>query len=127
MTELAQATHYSWDDVPRESLSDAIARQMVSTERVTLARLHMAAGAEVPLHAHEHEQIAMVQEGRMRLWLGEHGDQVVDVAAGEFVRIPPNLPHRAEMLEDTLATDVFSPPRHDWLAGDDAYLRGETS
>jgi len=27
-------------------------------------------------------------------------------------------------LEDTLDVDVFNPPRQDWLAGTDAYLRG---
>ncbi len=27
-------------------------------------------------------------------------------------------------LEDTLDVDVFCPPREDWLAGTDAYLRG---
>jgi hypothetical protein len=28
-----------------------------------------------------------------------------------------------EPLKDTLDVDVFSPPRQDWLAGTDAYLR----
>jgi hypothetical protein len=31
--------------------------------------------------------------------------------------------HEAEALEDTLDMDVFSPPREDWLAGTDTYLR----
>ena len=38
--------------------------------------------------------------------------------------IPSNLPHRALALEDTLDVDIFNPPRQDWLAGTDAYLRG---
>jgi hypothetical protein len=38
--------------------------------------------------------------------------------------IPPNLPHTAEALEDTLDVDIFDPPRQDWLTGNDAYLRG---
>jgi len=29
-----------------------------------------------------------------------------------------------EALEDSLAVDVFSPVREDWIRGDDAYLRG---
>jgi hypothetical protein len=37
--------------------------------------------------------------------------------------IPPHLPHRVEALEETLATDLFTPGREDWLRGDDAYLR----
>jgi len=28
-----------------------------------------------------------------------------------------------EALEDSLAVDLFSPPREDWIRGDDAYLR----
>ena len=126
MTE-AQGTHYRWDDIPHEQLSPTIGRRMISTDRVTVARLYMEAGSEVPQHAHEHEQIAMVVEGHMRLFIGANDEQVVDVAAGELVRVPPNVPHRAEMLETTLAMDVFCPPRQDWLAGDDSYLRAAGS
>jgi hypothetical protein len=28
-----------------------------------------------------------------------------------------------EALEDSLATDLFTPAREDWIRGDDAYLR----
>jgi quercetin dioxygenase-like cupin family protein len=45
------------------------------------------------------------------------------VKAGEVLRIPANLPHSAEAVEDTVGTDLFSPPRQDWISGDDAYLR----
>ena len=41
-----------------------------------------------------------------------------------MVAIPPNAPHLVEALEDSLATDLFSPIREDWIRGDDAYLRG---
>ena len=33
--------------------------------------------------------------------------------AGQVLVIPPNVPHKAEALEDTLDVDVFSPPRQD--------------
>ena len=46
------------------------------------------------------------------------------VRAGEVLVIPSNLPHRALALEDTLDVDIFDPPRQDWLAGTDTYLRG---
>jgi quercetin dioxygenase-like cupin family protein len=75
----------------------------------------------VPEHAHENEQITYILEGRLRFALGE---ETVDVAAGEVLTIPPNVPHAAEALEDTLDVDVFTPPREDWLTGTDAYLRG---
>jgi len=37
--------------------------------------------------------------------------------------IPSNVPHRVVALEDSLALDVFSPVRVDWLTGKDDYLR----
>jgi ribosomal protein L16 Arg81 hydroxylase len=47
----------------------------------------------------------------------------VIVRAGEVLVIPSFLPHSAVALEDTLDMDVFNPPRQDWLAGTDSYLR----
>jgi hypothetical protein len=41
----------------------------------------------------------------------------------EELPAPSYLPHSAVALEDTLDVDVFNPPRQDWLAGTDAYLR----
>jgi quercetin dioxygenase-like cupin family protein len=40
------------------------------------------------------------------------------------MQIPPDAPHRVEALEDSVAIDLFAPPRLDWIRGDDAYLRG---
>jgi len=37
--------------------------------------------------------------------------------------IPPNVPHEANALEDTVDLDIFNPPRQDWIDRDDAYLR----
>ena len=50
--------------------------------------------------------------------------QVLTVRAGELLVIPANMPHAAVALEDTLDLDVFAPPRADWIAGTDAYLKG---
>ena len=59
----------------------------------------------------------------MQFWFGANDEQELVVRAGEVIVIPSNLPHRALALEDTLDVDVFSPPRQDWLAGTDSYLR----
>ncbi len=78
----------------------------------------------VPRHQHENEQITYILEGALRFHLGADGAQEVIVRAGEVLTIPPNLPHTAEALEDTLDVDIFDPPRQDWLSGNDQYLRG---
>jgi len=123
MTE-PKANLYRWRDVEREQLSPTVARQMIMSDRVTLAQFHLEAGALVATHSHEHEQLTYIEEGLLRLWLGENEDQVHDVGAGEVLHIPSNLPHRAEAIETTRATDVFCPRRQDWIDGTDAYLRG---
>jgi quercetin dioxygenase-like cupin family protein len=46
------------------------------------------------------------------------------VRPGEFLCIPPNVPHTAVALEDTLDIDIFTPPRTDWINKTDQYLRG---
>lgn len=124
MTEVRKL---SWDDVPREELSPLIARQLITSERMMLAHVHLKKGAIVPAHDHHNEQFTYILSGTLRFWLGEHadtpGDIFVDVGAGEVLVIPGNVRHRAEALEDTLDVDVFNPPRQDWLDGSDAYLR----
>ena len=117
------ATHYRWDDLPREELNPLIVRRLVTGERLMLAQVYLAKGAIVPQHFHDNEQWAYILEGKLRFWLGEDESEVLDVSAGELLYLPSNLPHRAEALEDTLDLDVFAPPRADWLDGSDAYLR----
>jgi quercetin dioxygenase-like cupin family protein len=117
------ATHYRWEDVPKEEVSQGIARRLVSGERLMLTHVYLEKGFVVPRHSHENEQLTWILEGVLRFWLGEDESEVVDVAAGEVLHLPSNLPHKAEALEDTLDVDIFAPPRQDWLDGSDAYLR----
>jgi quercetin dioxygenase-like cupin family protein len=118
------ATHYRWEDLPREELNPQIGRRFITGEGMMIAHVYLAKGALVPRHSHENEQITYILEGALRFFLGDDGAEVIDVRAGEVLTIPSNLPHAAEALEDTLDLDVFNPPRQDWLDGSDAYLRG---
>ena len=117
------ATHYRWEDVPKEDVSEGFARRLISGERLMLTHVYLDKGFVVPRHSHENEQLTWILEGVLRFWLGEDESEVVDVAAGEVLHLPSNLPHKAEALQDTLDVDIFSPPRQDWLDGSDAYLR----
>ena len=112
--------HIDWSCIPMELLSPLINRQFISTENVTVARFFLRKGASVPEHSHPNEQIAFVLSGKMRFVMQ---DKDITLAPGETLCIPPNVPHRAEALEDTIDLDVFTPPRADWIAKDDAYLR----
>jgi quercetin dioxygenase-like cupin family protein len=119
----ARATRYRWDDIPKEALKPDLARRIISTERMMLAQVYLEKGCIVPKHSHENEQLTYIVDGVLRFWLGDDESETVDVAAGEVLHIPSHVPHRAEALETTLDVDIFCPPREDWLAGSDAYLR----
>jgi quercetin dioxygenase-like cupin family protein len=111
---------HRWNQVEKEQITPKLGRQMIHGETMTIARLEMKQGSFVPEHSHHNEQITTIEKGRLKFVFG--GKEVV-IGAGESLQIPPHLPHSAEALEDSIAVDVFSPPREDWIRGDDAYLR----
>jgi quercetin dioxygenase-like cupin family protein len=116
-------TFYRWEEMPKEVLSDTLSRRLITGDRIMLAHVYLKKGSIVPRHSHENEQITYILEGGLRFWIGEDESQVLDVMAGEVLRIPSLVQHKAEALEDTLDVDVFSPPRQDWLNKTDDYLR----
>ncbi|HEX3926704.1 MAG TPA: cupin domain-containing protein [Gemmatimonadales bacterium] len=126
---MSGATKHRWDDVRLDDLSGTISRKMLYTDKMMIAQVFLKKGAIVPAHEHHNEQITYILDGCLRFWLGAHadapGDEYVDIHAGEVLLIPSNLRHRAEALEETLDLDVFNPPREDWIAGADQYLRGK--
>lgn len=111
---------YHWDEIEKEQLSPTFSRQVIHSDTMTVARVYLKKGCLVPEHSHHNEQISMIEQGALKFVLG--GVEKV-LRAGEVLRIPPHLPHSAEAMEDCVATDLFSPPREDWIRGDDSYLR----
>jgi quercetin dioxygenase-like cupin family protein len=121
--EAANAKHYRWEELPAEKLKDGLTRRLITSDRMMIAHVYLKKGIDVPRHSHENEQITYILEGVLQFHLGTNGEREVIVRAGEVLVIPSYLPHSAVALEDTLDVDVFNPPRQDWLAGTDAYLR----
>ncbi len=119
-TKEQKANYTRWADIEVEQLSDSIGRQFIVGTDMMIARVLLKKGAVVPMHQHHNEQITYILEGALQFLVG--GEQVT-VRAGEVLCIPPNVPHEARALEDTVDLDVFNPPRQDWIDRDDAYLR----
>jgi quercetin dioxygenase-like cupin family protein len=119
----AEAGHYRWDDMPKETLTPFLDRRFLHGERVMLAHIYMKKGCLVQQHHHENEQLTYVLEGRILFKLGTAGETERLLEKGDVLVIPKNLPHSAEALVDSLSLDVFSPPRQDWIDKTDDYLR----
>jgi len=111
---------YNWNTIQEECLNSLLARKVIHAQNLTIARLHLQKLAVVPRHDHMNEQITMLERGRLRFIFD--GEQKI-LEVGDILQIPPHVPHMVEALEDSVAVDVFSPPREDWIRGDDSYLR----
>ena len=111
---------HTWSQIPVEELNPLVTRQVLHGDQITMSRLSLRKGAVVPRHQHVNEQITTMESGRLRFIFD---DQELVVQTGDSLQIPSNVPHRVEALEDSVALDLFSPTREDWIRGDDAYLR----
>jgi unsaturated pyranuronate lyase len=112
--------HVSWNDVEVEPMNPLLLRQYVSGDKLTVARVELKKGAVVARHSHENEQVTCVLTGALTL---RFPDQEITLRPGEILCIPGHLPHEAEAPEDCTVLDIFSPPRTDWVANQDAYMR----
>ena len=121
---MPESKHHRWADIEPEPLNALTTRQYVVGTNIMLARIVLKKGAHVPMHHHFHEQLSHVVEGALNFVVD--GKEVA-VKAGEILSIPPHVPHEVIALEDSVALDIFNPPRQDWIDGDDAYLRGGTA
>ena len=103
----------NWASIPATTVADGIERQMVYGERLMVCRLRLAPHVVTAVHSHPHEQITMVERGRVRFTV-DGAERLV--AAGDVLHLPPNVPHGATMLdEEVVLIDVFSPIREEFL------------
>ena len=81
-------------------------------EKTLLAKFHLQKGAVIPMHAHIYEQTGFMVSGKMRFKIG---DAHYECAPGDTWCIPGDVQHGVEVLEDSVAVEVFSPVREDYL------------
>jgi quercetin dioxygenase-like cupin family protein len=103
-----------WRDVPSERINEGVDRQMVIGERLMMCRLTLQPHVDTPVHSHAHEQMTIVERGRVRFTI-DGSTRLVE--AGDVLHFPPNVPHGATMLdEEVVLIDIFTPIREDFLA-----------
>ena len=87
-------------------------KTLVFGERTLMTEFLLERDSAAPNHAHPYEQTGYLVKGHIVLKLGESEH---DTLAGDSWNIPPNVPHGAKVLEDSIAIEVFSPARADYL------------
>ncbi len=103
----------TWSDLPTDTPMPLIARERIVGKHMMISRVLLSKGFKVPTHNHENEQFAVVLSGKIQFDIGPTENPTAEsttLTAGQVLVIPPNAPHAATALEDTLILDIFSPP-----------------
>jgi quercetin dioxygenase-like cupin family protein len=102
-----------WDEVPARQIAEGVERQMIVGERLMICRLRLRPSVDTPAHSHPHEQMTVVERGRVRFTID--GREQIAVA-GDVLHFAPNVVHGATMLdEEVVLIDIFTPIREDFL------------
>lgn len=80
--------------------------------KTLMSEFRLTKDAKLPRHNHPHEQIGYLLSGRLQLTIG---DESYRVEPGDSWCIGADIEHEAVALENSLAIEVFSPLREDYL------------
>ncbi len=87
-------------------------KTLVFGDRTLMTEFLLTGNSILPNHSHPYEQTGYLVKGRMILRIGETEH---DTAAGDSWCIPANVIHGSRVIEDSVAVEVFSPVREDYL------------
>ena len=87
-------------------------KTLVYGEKTLMTEFLLRKGSTLPRHTHPHEQTGYLMKGHIRLSIGA---EEFDAHAGDSWCILSGVEHGAEIIEDSVAIEVFSPVREDYL------------
>lgn len=87
-------------------------KTLVLGEKTLMTEFRLTMGHVLPRHSHPHEQTGYLVKGHIRLFIG---DTAHDVHPGDSWCIAGGVEHGADILEDSLAVEVFAPVREDYV------------
>jgi quercetin dioxygenase-like cupin family protein len=87
-------------------------KTLVYGEKTLMTEFLLRKGSTLPRHTHPHEQTGYLVEGHIRLSIGA---EKFDAQAGDSWCIPSGFEHGADIIENSVAIEVFSPVREDYL------------
>ena len=99
------------DDLEEKEPMAGIKGRFVHSDNMTIAHFSIEAGAALPEHAHPHEQVTNVIEGRFELTVS--GETQI-LGPGSVAVIPSNTTHSGRSVTSARIIDVFHPVREDY-------------
>jgi quercetin dioxygenase-like cupin family protein len=109
------AQHLNWATIPVEHPAEGIERQMFIGNRMMICRFRFRPFLVTPEHDHPHEQMTIVEKGKVRFFI--EGEERI-AKEGDVLHFPSKCWHGATMMdEEVVLIDIFSPLREDFLKG----------
>jgi quercetin dioxygenase-like cupin family protein len=100
------------EEMGQHTIFPGVQIQTAAMERMMLSLVDLAPNSVVQEHAHPHEQVGILLEGRAIFWIG--GEEKT-LSPGDMYRIPGNVRHRVTVLDQpTRALDIFCPIREEY-------------
>lgn len=96
----------------REVLDRIRLKTLAHGDKTLMAEFRLEQGAVLPRHSHPHEQTGYLVAGQMKLTIGAVTHLV---NPGDSWCIPGGTEHNAVANEESVAIEVFSPVREDYL------------
>ena len=100
-------------DVALKDLGGGVSRKVLAhNDQLMIVEVHFEKGGIGAVHTHPHLQSTYVQSGRFVFTI----DGVEsEVAQGDTIAFPSNIPHGTVCLEAGVLVDIFNPMRKDFL------------
>ena len=96
----------------KQALEGIKIKTLVFGDKTLFTEFLLNKGSVLPKHVPPHEQAGYLLSGRIRLSIGE---ETFEAEPGDSWCIHGSVEHGAEILEDSVAIEVFSPVREDYL------------
>jgi len=87
-------------------------KTLVYGQKTLMTKFLLKAGSDLPRHQHPYEQTGYLVEGKLRLFIG---DSEFSAEAGDSWCIAENVEHGAKVIEDSMAIEIFSPVRKEYI------------
>lgn len=94
------------------SLPGITQKTLVWGKNTLMTEFRLKKGAVLPRHTHPHEQTGYLVSGHIMLRIG---NDEADIQPGDSWNIPGSVEHGATIHEDSVAIEIFSPVRKEYL------------
>ncbi len=95
-----------------EAVEGIYRKTLVWGNNALLTEFNLTGGKKLPSHQHDEEQVGYLVSGHIILMID---NEKYDMLPGDSWAIPGGIAHSAEIVADSVAIEVFSPVRSDYL------------